>query len=122
MKTVDWNSLPPSLRVAVTALSVHAVLLLLDVVFFASAYAGISQNDRFWPLLRILACCLMAWSLLRRTPKPWLIAATACAAFLIHDVVRLSDIFAGPALGDAQRLLTCALFLSLVAGIGASVW
>ena len=114
--------MPKSLRIAAAAFAVHALLLLIDLIFFASAYANISHNDRFWPPARNIACCLFAWSLLQRPSKPWLIGAITGAAFLIHDVVRLSDIFAGPPLGAGQRLLTSALFMSLVAGIGASVW
>jgi hypothetical protein len=122
MGTVDWHSLPTSLRVAAAAFAAHALLLVLDLAFFASAYAGISQNEHFWPLARIVAFCLASWSLLQRTSKPWLIGAIAFTAFLIHDVMRLSDIFAGPPLDGPHRLLTSALFMSLAAGIGASVW
>ena len=106
MGTVEWGSLSKSVRVAVFAFSVHALLLLADLFFSASAYAGGRENDRFWPVLRIVVFCLFAWSLLQRASRPWLIGATACAAFLIRDLVRLSEIFAGPALGSAQRCPT----------------
>ncbi len=122
MRTVQWGSLPKSVRVAVSAFAVHALLLLVDLFFFASAYAGGRENDRFWPVLRIVACCLFAWSLLQRASRPWLIGAIACAAFLIRDLVRLSEIFAGSAPGSAQMELTSALLLSLLVGIGASWW
>ena len=78
----------------------------MDLLFFASAYAGGREGDRFLPALRIVAFCLFAWSLLRRVSRPWLIGAIACGAFLIRDLVRLNEIFAGPPLGDAQRQLT----------------
>jgi hypothetical protein len=108
------------MRIAAAAFAVHALLLLVDLVFFDSAYAGNGQHDRFWVGVRIVAVALFAWGLLRGNPRPWLIGLIACFAFLIHDVMRLSDIFAGPPLGLAQRQLTSALFVSLLVGIGAS--
>ncbi len=39
-----------------------------------------------------------------------------------RDVVRISEIFAGPPLGAAQRQLTSGLLMSLLAGIAASIW
>ena len=122
MGAVPWRSLPNSVRVAASAFAVHALLLLVDLLFFASAYAGNRENDRLWPVVRIVACGLFAWSLLQRASRPWLIGAIACTAFLIRDLVRLSEIFAGPALGSPQRQLTSALLMSLLAGIGASWW
>jgi len=114
--------LPKSFRLAACAFGAHALLVLMDFVFFDSAYAGNGVHDRLLPALRILAFALCTWSLLRRYPRPWLIGLMACSAFLVHDVVRLSEIFAGPPLESAQRLLTSALFMSLLAWIGASFW
>ena len=120
MRTVQWASLHKSVRVGFSAFAVHTLLLLVDFFFFAAAYSGGRDNARFWPVVRIVAFGLFAWNLLQRAFRPWLIGAIACAAFLIRDLVRLSEIFAGPALGDAQRQLTSALLVSLVVGIGAS--
>jgi hypothetical protein len=36
--------------------------------------------------------------------------------------MRLDEIFAGPALGNAPTLVASALLLSLLVGIGASLW
>ena len=121
MNRVEWGSLPRSTRVAAAAFALHGLLLLVDMVFFASAFAGARPYDRFWPGVRIVAVCLFTLGLLLRTPRPWLIGVTACVAFLIRDVIKMSEIFAGPPLGDAQRRLTAALFVSLLVGIGASV-
>lgn len=114
------SSLPKSLRIAVSAFAVHALLLLVDLLFFGAAYAGNRENDRLWPVLRIVTFGLFAWGLLQRASRPWLIGAIACAAFLIRDLVKLSEIFAGPPLGAAQRQLTSVLLVSLLVGIGAT--
>jgi hypothetical protein len=121
MGTVPWGSLPKSVRIAVCAFAAHALLLVVDLSFFAAAFAGTREHDHFWPVVRIVAFCLFAWTLLQRFSRPWLIGAMAFAAFLIHDLVRLGEIFAGPPLGDAQRQLTSALLVSLVVAIGASL-
>ncbi len=122
MEAIRWASLPKNLRLAFVAFALHALFLLLDLIFFEAAYAGGRSDSLFWPALRIVAFCLFAWALLQRVTRPWLIGAIAFAAFLIRDLVRMSEIFAGPALGTAQRQLTCALLISLVVGIGASLW
>jgi hypothetical protein len=44
------SSLPKSLRIAVSAFAVHALLLLVDLLFFGAAYAGNRENDRWEPL------------------------------------------------------------------------
>jgi hypothetical protein len=116
----EWRFLPAALRVAVCAFAAHALLLLLDLLVFGGAFAANRPGDHVFPLLRFIACCLFVVSLLRRFSRPWLIGAIACAAFLIRDFARLGQIFAGPPLGTAQRQLTSALLLSLLAGIGGS--
>jgi hypothetical protein len=122
MKAAQWRSLPGSVRVAASAFAIHALLLLVDLLFFAAAYAGLRENDHLSPVLRIVAVCLLVWSLVRQASRPWLIGAIAFTAFLIRDLVRLWEIFQGPALESDQRLLTVALLFSLMMGIGASWW
>ena len=120
MRAVHWGSLPKSEQVAISAFAIHALLLLVDLIFFSAAYAGNPENDSVWPVLRIVTFGLFAWGLLQRAARPWLIGAIACTAFLIRDLVKLSEIFAGPPLGAAQRQLTSALLVSLLVGIGAT--
>jgi hypothetical protein len=122
MGRAKWGSLPKPVRVAASAFAIHALLLLVDLIVFGAEYGGGRPNSRFWTVVRIVACCLFAWSLLQRTSKPWLIGAIAFAAFLIGDMVRLTEVVAGPPLESAQRLLTVALLVSLLAGIGTSWW
>lgn len=109
-------------RVAAVAFALHALLLLVDVFGFGAAFSNGHDSDRFWPIVRIVVATLFAWGLLQRLTRPWLIGVAACVAFLIRDVVRMSQIFAGPPLEAPQRLLTSALLMSLIAGIGASSW
>ena len=113
---------PQVVRVAAIAFALHALLLLVDVFVYGAAFSNGHDSDRFWPVVRILVICLLAWSLFQRATRPWLVGAIACAAFLIRDVVRMSEIFAGPPLGAAQRQLTSGLLMSLLAGIAASIW
>lgn len=117
---VEWSSLPTALRVAVCAFAAHALLLLVDLLVFGAAFAANRPGDRVLPVARVVAFCLFMLSLLRRSSRPWLIGLIACVAFLIRDLMRLSEIFAGPPLGAAQRQLTSALLMSLLAGIGGS--
>ncbi len=123
MGLAEWGSLPKSVRIAAFAFAVHALLLLMDLFFFGAAYGSNRAGDRFWrfwAVVRIATFCLLALSLLQRASRPWLIGVIACLVFLIRDVAKLSEIFAGPALGSTQRQLTAALFVSLVIGIVAS--
>jgi glucan phosphoethanolaminetransferase (alkaline phosphatase superfamily) len=120
MGLAQWGVLPKSVRVAACAFGVHALLLLVDLFFFGAAYGSNRPGDRFWAVLRIATFCLLALSLLQRVSRPWLIGVIACLAFLIRDVIKLSEIFAGAPLGGTQRQLTAALFVSLVVGIVAS--
>jgi hypothetical protein len=122
MGRAKWGSLPKPVRVGAAAFAMHALFLLVDLIFFGAAHGGGRPNSHFWQVLRIVACCLFAWSLLQRTSKPWLIGALAFTAFLIGDLLRLAEVFAGPPLENAQRLLTVALLFSLLVGIGASWW
>jgi hypothetical protein len=122
MRAVQWGSLPQSVRLAASAFAAHAFLLVVDLYFFGAAFGGNRAGDRLIPAVRIAAFCLFALDLLRRASKPWLIGTLAFCAFLIRDVVKLNEIFTGPALGGAQRQLTSALLVSLVVGIGASWW
>jgi hypothetical protein len=117
---IGWKSLPTALRIAVCAFAVHALLLVVDLLVYGAAFGANRAGDHIFPVLRIVACCLFVVSLLRRDSRPWLIGVLACVAFLIRDVARLSDIFAGPPLDAAQRQLTSALVVSLLAGIGGS--
>jgi hypothetical protein len=117
---VEWKALPAALRIAACAFAAHALLLLADLLIFGGAFIANHPGDRVFPVLRFIACCLFVVSLLRRYPKPWLIGLVACTAFLVRDLVRLGEIFAGPPLGAAQRQLTSALLMSLLAGIGGS--
>jgi hypothetical protein len=114
------GSFPKSEQVAISAFAIHALLLLVDLFFFSAAYAGNPENDSVWPVLRIVTFGLFVWGLLQRAARPWLIGAIACTAFLIRDLVKLSEIFAGPPLGAVQRQLTSALLVSLLVGIGAT--
>jgi hypothetical protein len=120
MEVPQWGSLPKSVRVAASAFAVHALLLLVDLFFFGAAYGSNRAGDHWIPAVRIAAFCLCAWSLLQRDSRPWLIGLIAFCGFLIRDVMKLSEIFAGPALGTTQRQLTSALLVSLVVGIVAS--
>jgi hypothetical protein len=115
-----WRSLPTALRIAVCAFAAHALLLLLDLLIFDGAFAASRPGDRIFPLLRLVACCLFVVGLLRGYARPWVMGAIAFAAFLIRDLVRLGEIFAGPPLDAGQRQLTSALLMSLLAGIGGT--
>src|SRR5438093_13711237 len=106
MRAVHWGWLPKSEQVAISAFVIHALLLLVDLFFFSAAYAGNPENDGVWPVLRIVTFGLFVWGLLQRAARPWLIRAITCTAFLIRDLVKLSEILAGPPLGAVQWRLT----------------
>jgi hypothetical protein len=109
-------------RVAAVAFALQALLLLVDVFGFGAAFSNGHDSDRFWPVVRIVVVALLAGSLLQRATTPWLVGVIACVAFLIRDLMRMREIFAGPPLEAPQRLLTSAILMSLIAGIGASWW
>lgn len=122
MASVQWRALPESERIAIAAFGVHALLLLVDFFAFAGAFGANRAGDRVMPVLRIAVFCFFVVSLLTQAGRPWLVGASAFFAFLIRDVVKLVEIFAGPPLGATQRQLTSALVMSLIVGIGASWW
>jgi hypothetical protein len=85
---------------------------------------GGREDAALWYVVRIAAFCLFAANPLqgRFKSRPWLNGVIACAAFLLSDMMRLNEIFAGPALGNAFTLVSSGLLLSLLVGIGASLW
>jgi hypothetical protein len=120
MKSARWGSLTESVRVAAVALAVHAFLLAVDWLFFATTYIP-STHGRIWEVLRIVAFCLFAWSVLREESSRRLVGI-CLAAFLLTDVMEANDILRAPALTSGQTLVTIGLLLSLVVGIGALWW
>jgi hypothetical protein len=124
MGSFRLRSLPWTARVAASAFGIHALLLLVDLAVLGSTYLGGREDANLRYVLRITAFCLFALSLLQGPfkSKPWLTGIIACAAFLLSDMMRLDEIFAGPALGNAPTLVASALLLSLLVGIGASLW
>lgn len=117
MKSARWGSLSKSVRIAAVALAVHALLLSVDWLFFATTYIP-STHGRIWEVLRMVAVCLFVWSVLREESSRRLVGL-CLAALLLTDVMEANDILEAPALTTGQMLVTIGLLLSLVVGIGA---
>jgi hypothetical protein len=124
MWILRWRSLPQIMRAAAVAFALHALLLLVDFAFFGSAYAGVRESYPFWSLLRIVVFLLFAVSLLQppATSKPWLIGLIAFSGYLVTDLIRLREIFPDAAPESTEMLVSSALLVTLVFGIGASWW
>lgn len=115
--SMTWSSLPPSIRIAACAFTIHAMLLLVDLFAFDAAYALNSHGGWFMPLVRIAAFGLFALTLLRRDPRPWLIGFVVLVAFFIRDVAQLNELFSAPSAPTTQLLLNAALFASVASGV-----
>jgi hypothetical protein len=121
MKGIRWSELRVSVRVAAAAFALHALLVLVDLVVFHGMYSG-AATAWYWPLLRILAFSLLVCALVLDESRPWLLGTMAFFAFFLSDLLRLGE--ARDSLGSVPGLLvlSAALLLSLVVGIGASWW
>jgi hypothetical protein len=122
MRSVQSGFLAKSTRFAAVALALHVLLLVVDWLSFAAAYSELNGRT-FWPILRIVAFGLVLWGLFRQESSRRLVGFMACV-FLLGDLTSLGagEIPIGPALTNAQGLLTASLLLSLAVGTAALWW
>ena len=125
MSFAKWGSVTTSARIAAIAFGLHALLVLMDWLFFAAAYSGLGHGKTtFWAILRILAFCAFAGALIRGERFPGSLGFIVFAGFLFNDLMNLidGDLLRSGTTTSAQVLLIILLLLSQVVGIAALWW
>ncbi|MEA2724857.1 MAG: hypothetical protein QOH59_2628 [Gemmatimonadales bacterium] len=122
MKFAQWGSLPKSVRIAAVAFAVHAFLLAMYWLFFATPYG--SHGSSWSGALRIVVFCISVWSVLTEVPSrvSRRLAGLLPLMFLLIDLTNLSHALGAEVLTGGQALLTVGLLLSLMVPIGALWW
>jgi hypothetical protein len=118
--SIQWSTLPTSLRLAAVAFAVHGFLSLVS--FLVSSPPQLYQHEHtFGAVLRVILIWAFALGILRRDGKRWLLGFLAFG-MLAESVGRMLDLLYGSPLTGVQMLMAILLLLTIVAGFAGVCW